>query len=180
MVYLGLLVFLLALIVGWLMNLFSLPGNWLIVAATALFAYAAPDGGQFDITWTAVLVILGLAIAGEIVEFAAGAVGAARVGGSRRGALMAIVGSMIGGLTGAVLGLPVPLIGPLLGAVLFAGVGALVGAMLGEAWKGRQLQESWQVGQAAFWGRLLGTLAKTLIASAMVVIAAVAALVDGF
>jgi hypothetical protein len=48
--------------------------------------------------------------------------------------------------------------------------------MLGEAWKGRTLGETWKVGQAAFWGRLLGTITKTTIASAMAAIAAVAAL----
>ena len=41
--------------------------------------------------------------------------------------------------------------------------------MLGEAWKGRSLGQSWQIGQGAFWGRLLGTLAKVTVASAMVI-----------
>jgi hypothetical protein len=73
-------------------------------------------------------------------------------------------------------GLPIPVIGSLVAAILFAGAGALVGAMLGETWKGRTLAESWKVGQSAFWGRLLGALAKTGIATAMLVIAMVAAL----
>jgi uncharacterized protein YqgC (DUF456 family) len=90
--------------------------------------------------------------------------------------VLALAGSLIGGIAGIFVGLPIPVIGSLISAVLFAGVGALIGAMLGENWKGRGLNQSWQVGLAAFWGRLLGTLAKTLVASAMVGVA-VAALV---
>ncbi len=66
------------------------------------------------------------------------------------------------------------MIGSIVAAVLFAGLGAMVGALIGESWKGRGLGESWQVGKAAFWGRLLGTLAKVVVGSVMVVVAVVA------
>jgi hypothetical protein len=46
--------------------------------------------------------------------------------------------------------------------------------VLGEQWYGRSLDESWQIGKAAFWGRVLGTLAKTAVGAAMVGVAAVA------
>jgi uncharacterized protein len=59
----------------------------------------------------------------------------------------------------------------LVGALFFAGMGATLGAMLGEFWKGRSLDHSWTVGQAAFWGRLLGTLAKVVIGALMVGVA---------
>lgn len=165
-----------ALVVGWCMTMLSMPGNWLMVASVALFAWLAPPE-SFDISWTVVGVLIALAVLAELLELAASALGAKRAGGSRRGAVLAIVGSMVGAIIGAFVGVPIPVVGSLVAAILFAGLGALVGAMLGETWKGRTLAESWKVGQSAFWGRLLGALAKTGIATAMVVITAVAALV---
>jgi uncharacterized protein YqgC (DUF456 family) len=176
MIYLGLALLIIALVAGWVLTLFNLPGNWVIVIAAALFAWLSPDDGRFDIGWWVVAVLLGLALLGELVEFAAGAVGAARVGGSKRGAILAMIGSIVGGLTGAVMGLPIPVVGSIVAALLFAGLGALAGAMLGEAWKGRNLDESWRIGQAAFWGRLMGTLAKTIIGSVMAITCAIAAI----
>jgi len=177
MVYLELAILILALLAGWLMTVLSLPGNWVMVAATAVYAYFSPEG-RFGVSWTTVGILLGLAVLAELLELAAGAVGAARVGGSKRGAALAILGSMVGAIVGAMFGtaIPIPLVGSVIGAVLCASLGALGGAMLGEAWKGRTLGETWKIGQAAFWGRFLGTVAKTTIASAMVVIAIATAL----
>lgn len=175
MIYLELFLLFVTLVAGWCLTMLSMPGNWLIVAAAALFAWLAP-AESFDISWQIVALLLVLAVVAELLEFAASALGATKAGGSRRGAVLAIGGSVAGALIGAGVGLPIPFVGSLLGAVLFAGVGALAGAMLGETWKGRTLAESWKVGQSAFWGRLLGALAKTGIATAMVVITAVAAL----
>lgn len=175
MIYLGLLLLFVALIVGWCLTMLSMPGNWLMVAAVALFAWLAPSE-SFDISWQTVALLVALAVVAELLELAASALGAKRAGGSRRGAILAIFGSVVGALLGAGVGVPIPLIGSLVGAILFAGVGALVGAMIGESWKGRTLAESWKVGRSAFWGRLLGALAKTGIATAMLVIAVVAAI----
>src|SRR5262245_36688800 len=98
-------------------NLFSLPGNWGIVLFTALFAWLVPypDGG--GVSWEGVIALLILAIVGEIIEFVAGAAGAAKSGGSRRGMVLAIVGAMLGSLVGAGVGVPVPVIGSLIGAI---------------------------------------------------------------
>lgn len=176
MIYLGLLLLLITLAAGWCLTMLSMPGNWLIVAAAALFAWLAPPE-SYDISWQVVALLIGLAVTAELLELAASALGAKRAGGSRRGAMLAIAGSVVGALVGAGVGVPIPIIGSLVAAILFAGIGALAGAMLGETWKGRTLAESWKVGQSAFWGRLLGALAKTGIATAMVVITLVAALV---
>jgi uncharacterized protein YqgC (DUF456 family) len=176
-IYFELTLLLLSLAAGWLLTMLSLPGNWLMLGATAVYAYFS-QGTPFEVSWTTVGILLVLALLAELLEFAAGAVGAAQVGGSKRGAMLAILGSMAGAIVGAGAGaaIPIPLVGSVLGAILGASLGALSGAMLGEAWKGRTLGETWKVGQAAFWGRLLGTIAKTTIASAMAAIAAVAAL----
>ncbi len=173
MIYVWLILLIVLVIAGWILTLFSLPGNWVIVISTALFAWLAPadDVSGIGMSWLTVLILVGLAIVGEIIEFAAGAMGAKRAGGSRRGAVLAIFGSMVGAIVGGLVGLPIPVIGSVVAAILFAALGALVGAMLGEKWKGRDLAQALEVGQGAFWGRLFGTLAKTTIASVMAVTA---------
>ncbi|MBW3599965.1 MAG: DUF456 family protein, partial [Planctomycetes bacterium] len=81
------------------------------------------------------------------------------------------------GVLGAVVGVPIPVIGPIVGALLFASLGAMGGAMLGEHWKGRTMEEGLQVGQAAFWGRLFGTLGKMMCGAVMLVVVVVALVV---
>jgi uncharacterized protein YqgC (DUF456 family) len=165
------------LLVGWVLTALTLPGNWLMVLAVAVFAFFFPEGeGLHGISWVVVGVLLLLAIAGELLEVAAAAIGAGKVGGSKRGAALAMVGSLVGAIVGIFVGLPIPFIGPLIGPLVFAGIGALVGAMLGEAWKGTDLESGWKIGQAAFWGRLLGSAAKAIVGSIILVVAAVAAI----
>ena len=169
----------LVLLVGWGMNLFGLPGNWINLAAIAVYAFLIPAGQRLSIGWFAVTMVLVLALLGELIEAAASALGVTRVGGSRRGALLAMVGSMVGGIVGAIVGLPfIPVVGSLVGIVLFASLGALAGAMVGERWKGQDWNASLNVGHAAFWGRLLGTLGKILAASVIVAVAVAALLLE--
>ncbi len=158
----------LVLLASWVLNLLGLPGNWLIVALTAIYAYLVPAESPGAIGWKTVLMLLVLAVLGEIVELMAGAMSVAKLGGSRRGALMALAGSFIGGIVGMVVGLPIPLVGSVTAAVLMASVGALIGAILAERRQGRSFSESWRIGKGAFWGRLLGTLAKAGIGAIMI------------
>lgn len=178
MAFLGAALLCLAIAAGWLMTLVGMPGNWLIVAATALYAWLGPVDTRLAIGWPAVGMLVGLALLGEVVELASGAAGVAKAGGSRRSAVLALLGSMVGGVVGLFVGLPVPVVGSLLAAVVFAGAGALLGAALGENWKGRDLDSSLRVGLAAFWGRVLGTLAKTLVASVMAGVVLAALILD--
>ncbi|HEV3136277.1 MAG TPA: DUF456 domain-containing protein [Pirellulales bacterium] len=159
-----------AVVVGWLAQLIGLPGNWLIVACAAVYAGSMPADARVAISWQVVIALACLAALGEIAELAAGALGVAKVGGSRRSAVLALLGSVIGGFVGLVVGLPIPVIGSLAAAVLFAGLGAMAGAILGESSLGRDLDASVEVGKAAFVGRLIGTLAKMLISSTMVAV----------
>ena len=162
----------------WVLTLLNLPGNWGMVGITALYVWLAPveETSFGHLGWTAVIILAVLALLGELLELGAGALGTARGGGSKRGAVLAVLGSVVGSVVGAVFATPfVPtIVGAVVVLVLCAGLGALGGAMLGEAWKGRSLNESWRVGKAAFWGRLLGTLAKVMVASTMVVAIVVA------
>lgn len=157
---------------SWSLNLFGLPGNWLIVVSAVVYLLLTLPEGRL-----AIIALVVLALIGELIEFFSSAWGVARLGGSRRGALFTLVGSLVGGVLGAVVGVPIPVVGPIIAALLFGSVGALVGAMYGENLAGRQLGQSWQIGKAAFWGRLFGTLGKILTGSVMIVVLLVALLV---
>jgi uncharacterized protein YqgC (DUF456 family) len=110
------------------------------------------------------------------VELLAGSLSAARAGGSKRGAILALVGSALGGLLGMIIGLPVPLVGSILAAVLLAAVGAMTGAVLGEMHAGRDFDASWRIGKLAFWGRLAGTAGKLFVGAVMAAVVVVAML----
>jgi len=173
---LGLVVGMLLLIVGvvacWLLNLLNLPGNWLLLGVILVYAIMVPyeDERRLAVSWTVIIVLVVLAVLGEVVEFAAGAWGASRAGASRRGTVMALIGSIAGGLIGVAVGLPIPVIGPVIAALLFAGLGALLGGISGERWSGRNWTESLNVGHGAFWGRLCGTIGKFTVGAAMVIL----------
>ncbi len=164
-------------LIAWVTNFFALPGNWFIVGLAALFAagLAVPAEGD-GLTWEAVGMLVLIAVGGELIEFLAGAAGAAKQGASRRAIALAVVGTFVGSLSGAILGLPVPVGGPLVGALLGAAAGAFVGAWLGEMWKHGGADKSLSVGVGAAIGRLLGTVGKLLVGAVMVVILAVRAL----
>ncbi len=151
----------------------GLPGNWLMVGATALYAWLAPTIGITHITWTTTVAMAALATGGEIAEFVAGMWGARRAGGSRRAAVYSLIGSLGGAILGASLGIPIPIIGPPLAAVLGGAVGALAGAAFAEHSRGENSRQSLRVGSAAFVGRLLGTGIKTVVATVMAVVALV-------
>lgn len=162
------------LIVFCVLTILGLPGNWLSVFATGFYAWLVPAGPPLSIGFRVVVLLVVLASIGELIEFLAGAAGASKVGGSKRGAVLAVVGSILGGIVGLFVGLPVPVVGSVIASLLFAALGALVGAILGELWKGRTGRECLRIGVAAFQGRLLGTLGKVLIGFVMLVVVIVA------
>jgi uncharacterized protein len=149
-------------LVGWLANVLGMPGNWLIVACAVGAAWLGPASGMWTVSWTIVAVIVVIALLGELLEFAASAVGARRLGGSKRGAVLALVGSIAGALIGLFVGSAVPVVGNVIASLLLGGAGAFSGAILGERWAGKDWNASIEIGNAAFWGRLLGTIGKAV------------------
>jgi uncharacterized protein YqgC (DUF456 family) len=162
--------------VCWLSNLFKLPGNWALAGLVAAFAYFVPVDGSRGISWTSVGIIVALAVAGEIVEFAAGAVGAAKVGASRRSIWFSLIGAMAGSIGGAAIGAPIPLIGSLVAALVGGSAGAFAGAYLGEASIQRPHGERVAVGKGAMIGRLWGTVGKFAVGAVMLAVTTVDAL----
>ncbi|MBI4600965.1 MAG: DUF456 domain-containing protein [Planctomycetes bacterium] len=152
---------------GVLLVAMSLPGTWLIVLATASVAWLRWESGMLG--WVPLVAVLGLAVLGEVLELVAGALGARKAGASVRGALGAMAGGIAGGILGTIF-IPVLVVGSVLGAAL----GAFGGAVLGERLAGRGLEESLESGKGAFAGRILGTVSKLAVASAMWIVVALA------
>jgi uncharacterized protein YqgC (DUF456 family) len=100
--------------------------------------------------WLAGIALVG--VVGLTIDLVAGALGAKRVGASRR----AVWGALVGTLVGLFFGLPGLLLGPFLGAVL------------GEVSAGSSILRSTHVGASAWIGLIFGTMIK-LVASVMMV-----------
>lgn len=160
MTYVWGLLLLVCLIGGWLLQLVGWPGNWLMVAAAAAYAWLVPSDQTGSIGWPVVVFALVVATIGEVAELVAGALGVRGLGGSRRTATLAIIGSIIGSIAGIFIGLPIPIIGSLVAALLFAALGAALGALWGEYLDGRVNRKSIAIGIGAFVARLLGTAGK--------------------
>ncbi|MCA9157011.1 MAG: DUF456 domain-containing protein [Planctomycetales bacterium] len=156
--------FTLLAVVGWIANVLGLPGNWLIVCLALGGWLLAPEPYRSHVSLLSVVAIGLVAIVGEILEFAASAMGASRMGGSKRGTALAIVGSIGGAVFGLFSGalIPVPIIGSLIASLLLGAGGAFMGAVAGERWAGKDWDASLQIGNAAFRGRLLGTVGKAV------------------
>jgi uncharacterized protein YqgC (DUF456 family) len=162
---------------AWLTTLVALPGNWLIAGFAALFAWLVlPEAGR-GVTWRTVAVLIGLAVLGEVVEFVAGAAGAAKQGASKRGVALAMIGAVVGSILGIAVGAPIPILGSFVMALLGGAAGAFFGAYVGEAWKGRPHDARIAAGRGAFSGRIWGTVGKLAVGVVMLVIVAWDALI---
>ncbi len=153
---------------GVVLTALQMPGNWVIVAAVAAFAWYRWQAESLSYGPTTLITILSLALLGELVEFLAGALGSKAVGGSKRGAAISIVTALAGAVLGTFL-IPVPIVGTLLGAALGAGLGAAVG----DKWAGRSWPDTLRVFRGAAIGKLSGAAGKLAIAVAMWITAAV-------
>lgn len=175
MTFLVLSFFILFLLGSAFLTVLGFPGNWLIIFFTILLTFFVPlSYGIFVSYWVIGGMIL-LAALGEALEFFLGAASLAK-GGSKKGAFWALLGSLAGSFIGASLLSILPVLGTAVGLIGGAALGALGGAFLAEKSLGKNTQESLRLGKIAFWGRLLGSVAKITIAGLLVSIATLAAL----
>jgi uncharacterized protein len=126
----------------------ALPGIPLVFAGLLVGAWA--DDFQ-RVGWVTLSVLGLLALASLAIDFAATALGARRVGASRK----AIVGAALGTLLGVFLGIPGLILGPF--------VGAVAGEMLSHG----EWRRATSAGAGTWVGLLFGTLAKIALAFAM-------------
>ena len=174
--FVWLTLFILAIFCCWVINLIGAPGNWILIGITILWVIFGPE--RFAIEWPALIGLTFLAILGEAVEFGASVLGAKKLGATRLGATLSVVGSMVGGLVGVIIAIPIPIIGWIISSILFACVGAMIGTMIGEKIKGTDNKQNLKIGTAAFAGRLLGTVGKLWLGSAMSAVALVALFIE--
>lgn len=155
-------------LVGVALTLVMMPGLWLIIVAALLCQWW--KGGDLY-SWTTLGIAVAMGVAAELFEIAASAVGAAKAGGTRRGA----IGSVIGAIMGAILGSPfLPPVGVIAGGAVGAGLGALIAERHGGR---RTWGESAKVGGGAAAGRLVATIFKAAMAVAVGVVLCVGAFV---
>lgn len=127
----------------------ALPGVPLMFAG--MVVAASIDDFQ-RIGWVTLTVLGLLTILSFVIDFAASALGAKRVGASAR----AVWGAVIGTLVGLFFGIPGLLFGP------------FVGALIGELSMHGRIDRAGRVGLATWMGLLFGTLVKLAIAFSMV------------
>ena len=125
-----------------------LPGVPLMYAGMVLAAWS--DGFE-RIGWLSLTVLGVLTLISVIVDVASSALGAQRVGASRR----AIWGALIGALIGLFFGLPGLILGPFIGAVI------------GEFSVHGRMHAAGKVGVATWVGLIFGTLVKIAIGFSM-------------
>lgn len=159
-----------AALLAWAVGILGLPGNWLIVCIAGACWWLAEPDSPLAISTAVLAALIIVALLGELIEFAAGALGVQRLGGSRKSTWLALLGSVIGAIGGFVVGSGVPVIGNVLASVAGSALGAFVGSIYGERSLGRPWEHSLQVGSAAFVGRVLGTAAKIFCGTVIVVL----------
>ena len=163
------LLLLLFLVCGLAINIFTLPGNWLMLLAVAAYAWATEKSHYVGLITLGILLIL--AIIGEFVETFAAGRGVKKQGGSRWGSVGALVGGILGGilLTGLI---PIPVLGTLCGILL----GTFLGATLLELVGGKQVGRSALIGVGAAGGRFVGTTLKIAVGCIMLIVSMIVAI----
>ncbi len=164
--YVVLVLYILVSLAGLVSLIFGLPGTFIILGASVLYGWY---GGFSEITVRVIIVLVVLALAGELIEFLLGILGSKKYESSNR----AIVGSIIFGIIGAVMGAPF-FFG--IGAVIGAFAGAFAGAILMELSQGKKMDEAIKSGWGAFLGRVAGTISKGAVGIAMIAITVLAVL----
>ena len=148
------------LVFGLFLNVLTLPGLWILVAAYGGYGYLT--GWNHYVGWPSFIVVFVLATIAEVVELLAGSAGAKKAGASKRAMIAAVIGALIGGLFLTAL-IPIPIVGTIIGVCLGAALGAGIVELMIEP----DLMHSLRVGTGAFKGRLVGILSKLLIGIVM-------------
>ena len=161
--------------VGVALTALTLPGIWFTIALAGLAQWWHMDHfqGRVMFNWWTLGACVALGLAAEAIELCASAAGAARAGGSKRGAALSILGAFFGAIVGTFL-IPVPIAGTIVGAALGAGLAAIVG----ERWAGKtDWKQVGRIGAGAAAGRLAASIVKVGFAVVIAVILGVAAFV---
>ena len=156
----------LAMFAGVIIIPFGIPGQFIIVVAALVVMLIA---GTEVMSIGMVALLLGLGILAEVIEGAAGFMGASKA----KGSIWSSFGALAGGIVGAVVGsLILPIIGSLIGAL----VGTFVGAYAVEYYRTRTMTNATNVAKGALIGRIVGSIVKVFFAVTMIIIVTLALL----
>ncbi len=147
-----------SLLMGCVLAVFQLPGTWLILVVSGLYAW------HFEwarIAWSTLALLAVLAAGAELAELLAGMRGARRAGATPA----ASWGALIGGFCGMILFSVIPL--PIIAQVAGGVVGCFSGALIVEYHLHGDLGQGSRVGYGAAVGRLVGMMVKLMTAFVM-------------
>ncbi|HUO08690.1 MAG TPA: DUF456 domain-containing protein [Phycisphaerae bacterium] len=134
---------------GILLNILSLPGNWLIPLLALGLSWRTNWHHPTPAILAAIVAVLTLA---ELIELAGSLLGAKTFGASKSATWAAIAGA----ITGALIGSPLALLGGIVGAIL----GAFLAAWLTELIKQRPHKQALKSALGAALGRATGLFIK--------------------
>ncbi len=153
----ALLLLVLFCIAGLVLIPLGMPGTFVIIIGAVVYNLVH---WSMAVSLPILVVLLVLALAGELLEYILGMKLAEKRGTSRP----AVYGAIIGGIVGTFAGVPVPVLGSVIG--LFAGVFA--GAFLFELALKKDLSVAFYSAAGAFYGRLGAIFVKLLIGALMI------------
>jgi uncharacterized protein YqgC (DUF456 family) len=143
----------------------GLPGLWVMVGGILVYGWLT---GFRSVGVATIVIVLGIAFLGEIIDNWLGFRFAKRYGGSSRSGW----GALIGGLVGAGVGVPIAIIGSVIGAF----IGSFIGAALFEFSYSRHAGIATRAGWGAVVGRAAAAAAKIALGVVIAVVGLFAAL----
>ena len=144
---------------GVIMTMIGLPGNIIIVLTGIAYGYY--DGFE-HVDYAVLVIIVGVFILSELIEFGAGLIGAKKEKASKRAVVAAFAGTVLGGVWGTAL---FPIIGSILGALL----GAFVTTAFAEYTKTKNKEQAKRVAMGVIKGQIFGIIVKTATAAGMAI-----------
>jgi len=150
--------FMLGNVVGLCMIPLGLPGIWVQFAAALLVTIFAQHLG-----WFVTLLVLVLALGGELVDFVFGLLSFKTTNASKLAPWTALAGGFVFGFFGFIIPVPIWIIGPLIGSVIMSFIGTFAGAIFGEMLHQRELAPALRVGAGAAFARACGIASKLWI-----------------
>jgi uncharacterized protein YqgC (DUF456 family) len=156
----GFILFILFAILGIILVFLGMAGTASILIGSLIYATTT----HFQkMSWKILLLLLGLTILGELIEYISSVLGAKKFGASGKSSLAVLFGGLVGGIIG---GLFMPLLGSIFGAIL----GGCLTPIIMEYKSRKEWLPSFKAGLGVLVGRMGGTLLKLVIAGMMIAI----------
>ena len=146
-------------LLGVILTALGLPGTFAVFAGAILYNLIT---WSWAISLKILLVILGVSVLAEIIEFVFSAWGSKRLKLSNK----AMIGMIIGSIIGGIIGFPVFLIGSVIGVM----VGAFIGAFVFSYFEQRSFRKALKAGIGGFITRIGVIVMKFILALLMIVI----------